>query len=169
VMSAYRVLFPNLQRWGQRDPIEEDGGMNLYTYVQNNPINYFDPLGLDGVDLGPGGMNPDNIQNLADLEREAAGLPRPPLSPEETEAARDAFGQGLEGSKKICDEAVKKLGKDTLNKLKQIAQDGLKKALKQVQNAGSDSSKNAALKAAETQLNRLNAINKALRALGALK
>jgi uncharacterized protein RhaS with RHS repeats len=29
-----------------RDPIEEEGGINLYGYVANNPINYWDPFGL---------------------------------------------------------------------------------------------------------------------------
>jgi uncharacterized protein RhaS with RHS repeats len=32
--------------WLNRDPIAEWGGLNLYAYVANNPINLFDPLGL---------------------------------------------------------------------------------------------------------------------------
>jgi uncharacterized protein RhaS with RHS repeats len=32
--------------WLNRDPIEEAGGLNLYGYVGNNPVNYIDPLGL---------------------------------------------------------------------------------------------------------------------------
>jgi RHS repeat-associated protein len=43
----YRFYDPNLQRWPNRDPIGEYGGLNLYAYVDNNPINEFDPLGLD--------------------------------------------------------------------------------------------------------------------------
>lgn len=43
---GYRYYSPELGRWVTRDPIEEDGGLNLYGFVGNNPINYIDPLGL---------------------------------------------------------------------------------------------------------------------------
>ena len=33
-------------RWLSRDPIGESGGINLYGYVGNSPVNYVDPLGL---------------------------------------------------------------------------------------------------------------------------
>jgi RHS repeat-associated protein len=41
-----RFYDPSLQRWPNRDPIEEEGGINLYAYVGNNPVNQIDPLGL---------------------------------------------------------------------------------------------------------------------------
>jgi RHS repeat-associated protein len=42
----YRFYDPSLQRWTSRDPVGELGGLNLYTYVANDPIDYLDPLGL---------------------------------------------------------------------------------------------------------------------------
>jgi len=33
-------------RWPNRDPIGEEGGANLYGFVENNGINSFDPFGL---------------------------------------------------------------------------------------------------------------------------
>jgi RHS repeat-associated protein len=47
-LTWYRAYDPDLGRWVSRDPIEEDGGLNLYEYVENNPINDKDPNGLYG-------------------------------------------------------------------------------------------------------------------------
>jgi RHS repeat-associated protein len=42
----FRFYDPSLQRWLNRDPIEEHGGINLYAYVGNSPANWVDPFGL---------------------------------------------------------------------------------------------------------------------------
>jgi RHS repeat-associated protein len=42
---GYRFYDPNLQRWLNRDPLGEDGGVNLYAFVANNPVGKVDPFG----------------------------------------------------------------------------------------------------------------------------
>ena len=46
-LTLYRAYSPTMGRWLNRDPIGEDGGLNLYGYVLNTPVNAFDPLGTD--------------------------------------------------------------------------------------------------------------------------
>jgi uncharacterized protein RhaS with RHS repeats len=36
---------PNLGRWLNRDPLQEQGGINLYAYVNGDPMGYVDPDG----------------------------------------------------------------------------------------------------------------------------
>ena len=40
-----RFYSPEMGRWLNRDPIEEDGGDNLYAFCGNNGINLYDALG----------------------------------------------------------------------------------------------------------------------------
>jgi RHS repeat-associated protein len=42
---GYRFYDPNIQRWLNRDPIGEKGGINLYVYVRNSPVYGIDPDG----------------------------------------------------------------------------------------------------------------------------
>ena len=43
---GYRYYDPETGRWLSRDPIEEQGGLNLYAFVRNNGVNRIDYLGL---------------------------------------------------------------------------------------------------------------------------
>jgi RHS repeat-associated protein len=45
VYYGFRYYNPSTGRWLNRDPIEEQGGINLYSFVGNNPISSFDYLG----------------------------------------------------------------------------------------------------------------------------
>ncbi|MEI7850320.1 MAG: RHS repeat-associated core domain-containing protein [Kiritimatiellales bacterium] len=46
VRYPYRFYAPSIGRWLSRDPIDVSGGINLYAFVGNNPVNFADPLGL---------------------------------------------------------------------------------------------------------------------------
>jgi RHS repeat-associated protein len=63
VYYGYRFYDPSLQRWVNRDPIAEKGGINLFAFVRQNPITASDPDGralhagpviLVGVGIGLG-------------------------------------------------------------------------------------------------------------------
>ncbi|MBL8151689.1 MAG: RHS repeat-associated core domain-containing protein, partial [Blastocatellia bacterium] len=45
-LTWYRQYDPSIARWLSRDPIGEQGGLNLYAYVENNPVLLVDSLGL---------------------------------------------------------------------------------------------------------------------------
>jgi hypothetical protein len=45
-ITASAYYDPGMQRWLNRDPIEEYGELNLYLVENNNPLQYFDPYGL---------------------------------------------------------------------------------------------------------------------------
>ena len=47
-LTWYRGYQPAAGRWLSRDPIEEEGGLNLYGYVGGDPVNWIDFLGLQG-------------------------------------------------------------------------------------------------------------------------
>jgi len=55
-----RIYSPSTGTWRSRDPMDEKGGINLYDYVCNDPIDLNDPLGLCGVFLvRPATVNTD--------------------------------------------------------------------------------------------------------------
>lgn len=62
---GYRYLDTVNGRWLSRDPIEEQGGINLYGFVNNDPVNGWDLLGMAGKDkafrIGLLGANPDHL------------------------------------------------------------------------------------------------------------
>jgi len=67
-----RFYDPTLQRFLSRDPLGEVGGINLYGAVNNSPLNYIDPNGMDWLDYtGYGGARyaaQANAQILATVQ-----------------------------------------------------------------------------------------------------
>lgn len=57
VGTASAYYDPAMQRWLNRDPIGENGGINLYCHVGDNPVNRVDPLGLLVIIPPPGLMS----------------------------------------------------------------------------------------------------------------
>ena len=52
--NYHRYYDPGMGRYLTPDPIGLDGGINLFAYVLNNPVNSVDPLGFEGMSLsGP--------------------------------------------------------------------------------------------------------------------
>lgn len=45
-LAVFRTYDPERARWLNEDPAGLDGGLNLYAYVDGDPINQVDPLGL---------------------------------------------------------------------------------------------------------------------------
>ncbi len=54
VRPAHAFYNPTTGRWLSRDPIEENGGLNLYGFLQNS-VNKVDRLGLDAAIINHGG------------------------------------------------------------------------------------------------------------------
>ena len=54
VYYNYRHYSPAMGRWLSRDPIQEQGGLNLYAHCENNPIGKSDILGRAIPQLGAG-------------------------------------------------------------------------------------------------------------------
>ncbi len=51
VYYGFRYYSPGTGRWLSRDPIQEDGGLNLYEFVANNALTRIDRLGLELVEI----------------------------------------------------------------------------------------------------------------------
>ncbi|MGH7977701.1 MAG: RHS repeat domain-containing protein [Limisphaerales bacterium] len=113
-------------RWLTRDPIgfmerDPEPQVNLYTYVDNNSINEFDPLGLEALDVAIAeGADPTIAmdQNAIDAYRAAQATKRA------EEAAKLAAEQA---QKKLASQCSNKIGKlaDNFGKSKQEIKDAI--------------------------------------------
>jgi hypothetical protein len=50
-LNVQAYFDPSVGRFASRDPIEEQGGLNLYDFVGNNPVSYVDPFGQERIEL----------------------------------------------------------------------------------------------------------------------
>ena len=80
-LALFRAYDPELGRWESEDPLAESGGLNLYAFVNNEPINSVDELGLDYAIVQNGAfphasvlttlrdpLNPDNSTNCLHVQ-----------------------------------------------------------------------------------------------------
>ena len=92
-----RFYDPDLQRWLNRDPVSEAGGINLYAYVGNAPVDHTDPWGHGEGNpiIGPGGTYANTAFGAEGLTYQAGPLFTPSLlGPCPTER-QILYGQGL--------------------------------------------------------------------------
>ena len=95
-LTLFRAYDADTGRWLSRDPMGEDGGLDLYGYAANDPINLVDPYGLAGwrLDEGHGGTHIQIGDERWDAEtlapvRHSGHLPQP-LSAGQIEEIRQA-------------------------------------------------------------------------------
>ncbi len=115
-LPVYRAYSSSLGRFINRDPIGENGGINLYGYVENNPISNVDLMGtvpkkaMDSVraailkDIASGNLNE---ANMIIAEASAAGI----LTPQDAAAYQNMMKgvtpSNLDGSFCIIDNSFK--------------------------------------------------------------
>jgi RHS repeat-associated protein len=72
---GYRYYDADTGRWPSRDPIGEQGGLNLYGFVRNRPVLFYDLLGRTAYTEGEWDTACSVYAFAARTEAAAAGLP----------------------------------------------------------------------------------------------
>jgi len=79
-----------VERWLNRDPIGTDGGLNIYGYVEQNPIVYVDN---DGLSRMRPRLTPSNNPQRDALHETLRKLRKGPMTREKADAINDIMEQ----------------------------------------------------------------------------
>jgi len=124
-----RFYDSNLQRWLNRDPIQELGGYNLYTFISNVSVNSVDAFGLCDNNSGvPDSLNPksppydpyDPSSNnwLRPFDSWPPNMPPPVDQPPSKNPVGD-FGSGLgKAANDMFGNTAKQYGQNAMNSLR---------------------------------------------------
>ena len=99
-LALYRAYDATAGKWISRDPIEEPGGVNLYTYSFNDPVNLIDPSGGFPNSWVPRYGNwagPDWSGGWRPSQHGGANGPRPPIDALDAAAMRHDLAYGRWG------------------------------------------------------------------------
>jgi RHS repeat-associated protein len=104
--NGYRDYFPWVGRYLEADPIGLGGGTNPYTYVESNPLEYVDPLGLQRTTVDAAIQKAIMNGDVAELETllEAANPEQAQLIQRALSPARDLISGGLKRSPSYASE-----------------------------------------------------------------
>ena len=89
--NYHRYYDPKSGRYLTPDPIGLAGGINLYAYAYNNPVNLIDPFGLWGINYGGSLMGMDFSATLYDSNKGWF-----PSTTTDIGVSTTAFGGGLQ-------------------------------------------------------------------------
>jgi RHS repeat-associated protein len=117
---GYRYYAPELGRWVSRDPIEEQGGINLYGMVGNDEVNFVDYLGNVQVNLKFAAFIPNTL-GFAVLRSPVSNvqwMPEPdPFASTWWFSTDNRANAGQKGTSRLFSITARPISKDDIGKL----------------------------------------------------